>query len=165
MDVTQPVCVVERRGNGLDDLGSSCGCDPVSGFEDLLLKGASTLDVFHRHEEVPLVHADVVDTHDVRMIDLRNDLAFGMDPLAILVIVGKAGLHDLQRNLALQRDMGGEIHSRHRTLAELALDAVTRDLRKGGSDHQLQAKITSEGTCGASCRRRCHRFRHARRPR
>ena len=90
-------------------------------------------EVLHREVvQLRLGHADVVDRDDVRVRKRRERARLLHEAAREVRVVRERRLHDLQRDLAVERRLQGKVDGRHAALADLALDEVARNL-----DHAL----------------------------
>ncbi len=58
----------------------------------------------------------VVQRHDVRMLDPRHELCFGLEPLDEARVVGQFGPHDLDCDLTADAGLHGAVHRAERAL-------------------------------------------------
>ena len=72
----------------------------------------------------PVVLADLVDRHDVRMIQLRGGLGFRMEPLHFLATGELAGEDQLEGDDAVEADLAGAINRAHAAAGELTKQLV-----------------------------------------
>ena len=105
------VSVVHRLANGLQVSGR-----PRSGQRTVphQLRQRAALDIFHRKVLLPVVLADLVDGHDVRMLQMGDRLGFGPEPLHHLGL-GQlpGGEHQLDGDDAVQAFLVGLIDNAH----------------------------------------------------
>ena len=134
VDDPAPVRVIEGVRDGHRDLR-----DAVPRERDLLLQELLEilpLDVLHRDEGrlgLDLL-ADVVDRDDVRVRERSGRLRLAHEPfveLALLVVVLRGGPDRLEGHPAPDDRVAPEVHDAHRSLAELALHLVARELTRG----------------------------------
>ena len=93
----------------------------------LVLTEVATGDKFHGQVVTAVFElVDVVNGDDGRMIQRGNDVPF-IDKALDKVVLGSARQH-LDRHLALQRILGGQVHLGHAAFAQLAVDGVTGNL-------------------------------------
>ncbi|MNZ08879.1 hypothetical protein D3C78_256950 [compost metagenome] len=116
--------IAQCRGDLAQVLHALVRAQPVG---NTLLEGAVG-QVLHGHVVVAAGIADVVDGHGVRMRQPRQGLALPQEALAEAAVGGQRRAHDLQRHLALQRTLGGQIDRGHGAVAQLALDLVPGNL-------------------------------------
>ena len=84
----------------------------------------AALDVFHRDEGLSIVRADFVDRADVRMVQLRRVLGFSAQPgVGVAITVGR----NLQRDVAAELGVAGEIHLAHAASPQQPHDFVPAD--------------------------------------
>ncbi len=86
------------------------------------------LEQLHRDEVPALVHADVVDRADVRVIERRRDSCFPQEPLDVLRRHAVALGQELQRDVPAKPRVLGLIDDAHPAGTELADDAIVLDL-------------------------------------
>ncbi len=79
---------------------------------------------------LPVVLADVVHGHDVRMIQARCGLGFLPEPPPRL-LVGDAGCEELDRDRAMELRVGRAIDDAHATAAEHGVDPIAADQSAG----------------------------------
>src|SRR4029453_7504448 len=80
--------------------------------------------IAHRDVEQPVRLARVVDRHDVRVVERRRALGLADEALAEGMVLGKLGLKDLQRDLALQVTVAREVDLAHSAAANQAVYVV-----------------------------------------
>jgi hypothetical protein len=90
-----------------------------------LVRQVGAVDEAHGDEQAPVDVADVVDGHDVRVLECRGDSRLALKARPELEIGGKRRCDDLQRHATLQPIFASEEHRAHSAAAELALDEVT----------------------------------------
>jgi hypothetical protein len=93
----------------------------VDDREQLLERAA--LDVLHREPRLPVFVADREDRHDAGMLQPRDRLDFALEALARGRRQQQFGAHDLQRDLALQARLFGDVDDAHAAGPELAQHA------------------------------------------
>ena len=93
---------------------------------DLLQVGA--LDVAHRDEQDAVGLVRVVDRHDVRVVDRSGELRFAEEPVAEPLAVRELGREQLERHLASEPDVLGEVDHAHAAPPDHALDPVATEL-------------------------------------
>ena len=129
VDEAVAVRLVERAGD-LRDHGHR-----VPGVEAALLgqQGAQigALDEAHRHVQPVALLPGVVDRHHVRMLERGGDPALALEAGAELGVTGDARRDQLQRDPAIERQIGRAVHDAHAAAAGDALDAMTGKLRAG----------------------------------
>ncbi len=79
-----------------------------------------TLHVVHAEERDPILLADAVDRDDPRVLQARNRLDLPSEPLATARTVELLGPHDLDRYLATELALLGEVDDAHAANAEAA---------------------------------------------
>ena len=86
--------------------------------------------VRHRIERQPVLGAaDLVDADDVRMLQARDGARLVLEAAAADFVGERFGEHHLQRDLAPQRHLFGEVDGRHPAVPDDAQQAMARDLR------------------------------------
>ena len=130
-----------------DDLGRSSG---VPGFAVLDPRGERpALDVSHRQEGDAVGLADVVDLAEIRVVEPGGGLGLAEEPLAGLGPDGLLRVGDLQRHVALEMGIVGQIDRPHPTPAErpehlVAADRAGQPLvghrRLGRADRAVRAR-------------------------
>jgi hypothetical protein len=104
--------VVERTGDLAHDPQRGVR---VLGDERGGRAGAARL-VFHRHVRGARVLADVEDRDDVRMAQVRGDARFAQEAPCRARVLREGRRQHLQRDLARERLLHGEVHQRHSAL-------------------------------------------------
>ena len=100
----------------------------VGGFErtdllDPLLHGTAG-EVLHHDERRIVDLADVVDRDDVRMRELCESSRLLHEHPAKVAVRGRGGIENLQRHVAIQSLVAGEVNLRRSTHTERLLDLV-----------------------------------------
>ena len=95
---------------------------------------ALTLDELHGIEADIAVLADLVDRHDVGVVQLGRGAGLAAEPLADRPVAGRLPRQNLQRHAAAQRDLLGLVDHAHAAAADLAHDPVIAELseKRGG---------------------------------
>ena len=78
-------------------------------------KGLS-LDKLHRYKDLPLMHADVVNHHDIGVAELRQGLCLSLQPHTSglsLGIASSLGLEQLQGHTSIELRIVGRDHNAH----------------------------------------------------
>ena len=96
--------------------------------------------IFHDEVVALIVHAGVVNLHDVRMTQLRDDARLAHESFAEARVRRVLGRHDLDRNEAAELLLHREIDARHTAATDLALYAVARNLETRFS-HWIEADV------------------------
>ncbi len=111
---------------------------------DAILERAAG-DVFGRQVVHAGVAADVVHRHQVRMLELGGDLAFGEEAAGELGIGRQDRRHHLQRDLAVQRLLHRQEDRGHAAFADRAEDAVAGnvDVDRSEQDRRVQENLTA----------------------
>ena len=95
-----------------------------------LLREGSALDQFHREVRPPLVLADLVDRHDVRVPQRRRGLDLALESCPLLRAGVAAREEHLQCDRAVRFELSGSEDDTHAAAPENGLDLVTRDERQ-----------------------------------
>jgi hypothetical protein len=82
--------------------------------------------------------ADVVNRDDVRVIQRRHRFGFADEPGQAILVVGKCGRQNLQRDPAAEADVLSEIHLAHPALAEGTDDLVVPESCALGQRHRVR---------------------------
>ena len=102
-------------------------------LRDQLREGFS-LEVLHDVEVVALGrHPEVVDLHDVLVVDPRHRLRLLEEALDDLLVARELAVDDLERDLLADQRVLGEVHRTHSAGPDLVQDAVAAD-RMAGAD-------------------------------
>ena len=89
------------------------------------------LDELHGIEpDIPIL-ADLVDRHDIGVMESSRGPGLAAKPLLDHPVARHLPRQDLQRHAAAQRDLLGLVHDPHATPADLAEDPVVADLAQG----------------------------------
>jgi hypothetical protein len=106
----------------------------------------------HGQEGVAVLGADVVNVHDVRVVEGRGRTGFLLEAGAALVVLGELGGQDLEGDLPLQPRILGAVHLAHAPDAQGTQDLVGPEFRAGGEGHgSLQGAVTAR-TASTMCR-------------
>ena len=100
-------------------------------LDDLLERAA--LQVLHGDVGAAVGLAAVVDRDDVRVVEARRGLRLAPEALDELAVLGVALGHDLERDLAAEARVLGEVHRRHAADAEAPEHAVAAVERLTGA--------------------------------
>ena len=115
------------------------------------------LDVLHHQEVGAFVLADVVDRGDVRRAKRRGGAGLGQEARAALGIGLRLGGEELERDLAAEARVLGEIHVAHAPGAEPVTYPIVLD---GVADHQpILAGSPEHGPPYSKCFSLGHRSR------
>ncbi len=99
---------------------------------------AAPLDQLHAEErdahaaQAPL--ADLVDRHDVRVVEAGGDLRLGAEAAQRHRVAEVGGPHDLQRDDAVETQLPGPVDDAHAAAGDLVEHLVTVGLRQAGRD-------------------------------
>ena len=114
----------------LDQPAASCG---GSGVPSSLLVEAAAVDELQREEGQAVVLADLVDLHDVRVLQAGDGLGLGPEAGQLLGAGVVAGQDHLQGDDAVERELPGLVDDAHAAAAQLAQDFVAGH-KDGGPD-------------------------------
>ena len=117
---------IQGIGDLLDDRQRAVGREQA-----LLLQHApeiDPLDVAHRDEQAPVVLARLVDRDDSRVVDRRGQARLAQEALAEARVLRELGCQQLQRHLAAEDEILGQVDDTHAAPPEQRLDPVTGDL-------------------------------------
>jgi hypothetical protein len=103
------------------------------------------LEQLHRDERPPLVLVHLIDGADVRVVQRRGGARFAQEALHRLRLVGAILRQELERHLARELHVFGEIDHAHAARAERVEDAIVRD---GLADHGAEG-LSLDGRCGS----------------
>ena len=84
------------------------------------------VDVLHDEVVVFARISDVVRRHDVRIVQLGGRSSFLLEPFDEVGVVAVSAWEHLDGDEAIERDLLGEVHRRHRAGAELSDDLIAR---------------------------------------
>ncbi len=107
------------------------------------------VDVAHGDVEQAVDLAEVVERHDVCVVDRGGVAGLVDEPLAELRILGEVLGDDLEGDLAAEADVGGAVHHAHAALAEHPVDPVVPEaspgeiLRHAPEPNVLPARLAS----------------------
>ena len=93
------------------------------------LRQAAAIDVLEREIGQPFVLADLVDLHDVRVLQTGDRLGLGVEPGQLLRPGVCAGQHHLQGDDAVQLRLPRLVDDAHAAAAQLGQDRIALDLR------------------------------------
>jgi len=119
----------ERRGNvacRLQDIGwrrTCAACD--------FLSQRSSVDILRGDEQIAVIFLERVDGADARMRQPRRSPRFAPQPLAMCRISGEPWRDGLEREVAAEACIGGEINPSHPAPPKLADDRVRADHAPG----------------------------------
>ena len=115
--------------------GIECACDLLEdadrpgGVERPLaqqLFQVGAVDEAHRDVQLPVDLAGVVDRDDVRMLERGGQARLAEEALAERDVVGQVGCEQLQRDVAVEREVVGAVHDPHPAAAEQRPPADSR---------------------------------------
>jgi hypothetical protein len=89
------------------------------------------LQQLERHERGAFVLAELVDDHDVRVLELGRGARLAQEAGAV-VRAAEPRRHHLERDLALERRVERAVDGAHRAVADLAQDRVASDALRVG---------------------------------
>ena len=82
-------------------------------------------DVLHGQEDDAVVVALVVDADDVRVVELGGGPRLAHEALGEVVVVTQTGVHHLDRDRAVEPDVGGLVDTGHATARDAGADAIS----------------------------------------
>ena len=85
--------------------------------------------------------AGVVDRDDVRVVDRRGQPRLAQEPLAEAHVLGQLRREDLQRDVAVEREVVGAVDDAHPAAAEQRLQPVAGQLRAETRIHAHRAHL------------------------
>jgi hypothetical protein len=88
------------------------------------LAEVAALDEFHAEVMLPLVLPNLVDRHDVRMVEVRRGLRLRPKSLHLRGRGEIAGPDHLERHRTLQTDLARQIHHTHAARRQFALQLI-----------------------------------------
>jgi hypothetical protein len=88
------------------------------------LSKGQAVDQLHGEEYMAVVLALVVDSHDVRVAQLGCGAGLATEPLDEGLILGKVGAHDLERDLAIEALVQGDVDRRHPAVGQVRQHAI-----------------------------------------
>ncbi|MCY0987201.1 hypothetical protein OV203_08710 [Nannocystis sp. ILAH1] len=121
---------------------------PVAGFAALQLAERAAVDEFHGDVGLAFVRSDLVDGHEVRVVDPGERLGFEQEPF-----FRDLRVQDLERDLAFELGVERGEHDAHAAAADLLDQRESADLRgAGGADDARHCELSAEviGRAGAS---------------
>ena len=86
--------------------------------------------IVHREEVLAVVFADLVDGHNVRMLQTRNGLGFGLKAFDFGGSGQQARLDHLQRHRSVQADLARLVHHPHAATSEQLEQFVVAEARQ-----------------------------------
>ncbi len=89
------------------------------------------LDVFEDHVSLAVVLAELVDVDDVRVVQFRDGLGLGLEPLQGGGVGRELVAEQLQRDFPLERELAGEVDLPHAAGAEPAEELVVAERAAG----------------------------------
>ena len=96
-----------------------------------LLGQARPFDQLHAEIRPVLVFPDLVDRHNVRVVEVRRQLSLPQEPFALLEAGHRARLDHLERNQSLQSLMPGAVDDTHPAPGNFLDQFITADARLG----------------------------------
>ena len=85
--------------------------------------------------------ADGVDLHDVRMVDPGDGLGLGLETLEGGVVGGEVVVEELECDVALERELPGEVHLPHAAAAEPAEHLEIAQRAAGEVDRRFGGRV------------------------
>ncbi len=152
MDDALAVRVVERRRDLRDDLLGHADRHRTLFLDDGVQRPAG--DELHHEVEEPVFPADGVDGDDVYVGQARRGLRFLLEalhhPLVVLEVAGQVRRHDLDRDVAIQREVAGAVHDGHPAPSQLVLDLVLsgRRIAQRAKHRRLELLAQRDGQRG-----------------
>src|SRR5437868_5873369 len=98
------------------------------GFAILPVPERFALDQLKRNVLEPRVFPDVIDLHDIRMVNPGRSLRLGAKPCSVQGTGVRTGEDDLQRHQTIQALLSGLVNDTHPATAQLAKNLVTREV-------------------------------------
>ena len=122
--VNEPLLVrVLKPRRGLHDVARGLRVVERAGLFDERFE-VKPVHMFH-HEEPNVLHlGNVEQAHDVGVVEGRHGAGLAVEPLQTERVVALLGGQDLERHLAVQGGVVGQVHGPHPAPAEQAQDAV-----------------------------------------
>ena len=117
---------VERRGGLGDDGDRDRRIEAAFGLEQPFQ--VRPFDVSHGHVEESFGLSRVVDRDDVGVLESGDDARLTDEALSEGRVLRERRVQDLQRHLAAQTEMVGDVDDRHPTAADDGLDPIARKL-------------------------------------
>ena len=93
----------------------------------VLAQDRAATEILHRDVVIVARAADIMHADDIAVMQLGCDPRLAQEAFAEIRIGQQGRRHDLERDIALDRFLGGQVHGRHAATAELALDVVAGD--------------------------------------
>jgi hypothetical protein len=103
-------------------VASRFDCRRVTGVDELVER--NPVDVLHHEEVVPLVAANAVDRHDVRVVQSSGNLGFTLKSLSSLRIIEIATRQYFECDATCERELLGLIDNPHASPSDLTNDAI-----------------------------------------
>ncbi len=127
--------VVERGAHRLDDLDRLEHRHALRIPFAQKMTGVGAVDEVHGDPQPPVERAAVVDPDDVRMPQLSDQVGFAVEPFLKVGVGRDVGAQHLERILARQSGVLGEVDLAHAPHAEQSLDRVASNLRTVAQRH------------------------------
>ena len=116
---------VERSGDLLERCGRPRRLERALAQHRLQV---GALDEAHRDVQLPVDLARVVDRDDVRMLDRGRQPRLAQEALAERHVVGELRGEQLQRDVAVEREVVGAVDDAHAAAADQRLDPIAGEL-------------------------------------
>ena len=117
------VGMVHRPGDGLDEF-SRCAVGPACAILPLVIDSAAR-QVLQCQIGAAVMLADLIDLHNVRVLQPRDGISLGSKPHSESSILGGMGVDHLDCHPPVQRTLAGFVHHPHSSPAQLGGDVVS----------------------------------------
>ena len=126
--VDQPAVVgfVQCAGDLGHDRGGPGGIEAASARDELAQ--VLTVDVAHREVESAVVLPGLVHGDDMRVVERSGDSRLALEARAEARVLGELGGNQLERDVAVELLLAGEVDDTHAAAADQALDRAAGDL-------------------------------------
>ena len=121
------VCLVERSRDLGDDRRGARRIERAFARDELAQVLA--VHVAHRQIQGALVLAGLVDRDDVRVVERGGDPRLALEASAETWVLGQLGRDELERDVAVELLLVGEVDDAHAATADQPLDLASCDLR------------------------------------
>ena len=128
--------MVQGVGDGGDDADHRIGWHPVRILFAEQPADIGAVHMVHRDPQLTVVFTAVVHRDDVRMPQRGRDVGFLLEPAPVLVVRADLGRQHLQRIVAGQPRMPGQIHLAHTSGTQSPQDRVLGELLAVGERHR-----------------------------
>ena len=140
VDEAGAVRLVERAGDGGADVDGELGAEPLLGVEQLAQ--ALAVDELHHDGLAAVVHEHVVDGDDVRVAEAGDRDRLAPEALGDHRVGGEVGAQPLDRDLAVEVDVGRDPHLGHAALTDATLQLVA------AGEHLTGGRVRRRGCTG-----------------